>query len=71
MTVATSSAAGAASTRAAPASSKGAGGSSSSSKAKGQKGSVVFTSIYGCHEGATGVGPVCSILEVRDESAMI
>lgn len=30
----------------------------------GLKGKVVFTPLYGCDEGATGVGPVCSILEV-------
>lgn len=29
------------------------------------KGQVVFTPLYGCDEGATGVGPVSSILEVR------
>lgn len=31
------------------------------------KGKVVFTPLYGCEEGGTGVGPVSSILEVRVE----
>lgn len=46
-----------------PASKPDRGGSGGSGG--GLKGKVVFTPVYGCDEGATGVGPVCSILEVR------
>ena len=43
---------------------KAASASASGSAGSGSKGKVVFTPLYGCDEGATGVGPVCSILEV-------
>lgn len=53
------------STASKPASGSTAGGSSGGGGSDGAlKGKVVFTPIYGCDEGATGVGPVCSILEV-------
>lgn len=50
---------------------EGGKGGTSEKKAGGRsggggrsKGKVVFTPLYGCDEGATGVGPVSSILEV-------
>lgn len=43
---------------------KASSGSGSGSAGSGSKGKVVFTPLYGCDEGSTGVGPVCSILEV-------
>lgn len=51
-------------------SAKGGKGGGGEKKAGGRngggrsKGKVVFTPLYGCDEGATGVGPVSSILEV-------
>lgn len=43
---------------------RSSGGSGGGRSKKGLR-DVVFTPLYGCDENAHGVGPVCSLLEVR------